>query len=1350
MVVVQEVKASLFDTPPMASRALMAGYKALFNCHNPASAGVAIFYRSCLHNLLTFSAERRDNAGRLLAVQMDWGGHKLLLACLYAPNLPAEAAPFYATLPTQLGPVGNRHLILTGDFNFVEDANADRIRSARVGAADGTNTPNDAACTPVFRAKWPALVDTFRHLHPASGGYTCTGWWGASRLDRFYVPPALLPYVMQCTAGPPCRSDHRLVRLTLSAATPPPTTGPGRRRLRMHFWRSPSLREDLRAWLLAEVDGAPLQPGALLAWWPGFKKRLFTYVQGLNQQTTRPPSGPAWQAARDAYTALEEAYAAVDEGDAGAVDLVTQRQATYNLAVAAAQRATATDAKPPPPWLHLNERPSPATTSRVRPHASRTYITALRDASGQLVGPGVAQANAMAAHFAQVSTSPAPSPQATATVLHAVRTQGNQLRGDQAAALGGRDVTTREVKEALKHSQPGKAPGLDGIPVELYRRYSDVLIPLLASLYSAIGMQEVVPPGFLDGIITALPKGGDATLPANYRPITLLNTDYRVLAKVLANRLLECLSDVISPSQSAFLKNRGIGNNIMLLQLAPHVLAQQQQSAVVAFLDIAKAYDTVHRDFLRETMRAMGAGDDFIAWVDLLLSGTFARAEVNGFISGLHAFTAGVRQGCPLAPLLYLFVAEALFRFLRGQGVGITLGNTMPLVAGQFADDTHTFLPNFQAVPTLLGHLDTYKAASGQATHPGKSRLLVIGHIPPGTVLPQQMAGIPVVTSATALGLAWQQGVAPPKPKKPWGELILAIETVYTRIAGMPLSAFGRAFAANGYGISRILYAAEFVGLPPPAMLNRLTKATSRLVDSKRGANSPGRFFPGVRWDLLTGHPTTGGFGVLPWEQHIRARHAVWAARLLSTPPESMPWVQAAFLILPEWVGAQALRTPYTPLHHLVGRFSNRGFLLAPLAPPLDRLLGALACLPHVTQLSPLPGGAWRQHLPVVHNPLLAQLDHTGTFSSAIDGIQQMVLVEGHATTVEGLLHFHETLQQGPAIIQPHRSAVHVAHSNNLDERELLDTVRAMLPADMLPPQGTIPWPSLSTDPAIFKAGQRVVPHLGWVLPDDTRVPLPDLTVKVATLMQLSHVTTERQRRMQVFVQLALHQPTADLVRLCTKLLAGTLRRLWRLRWANHYKEVYWRLVLDGHPTCERMHIQPQQPAADGGGGPDPGQHIVVDGRCLCGADMPGRLHHFWQCPAARAVVAELERCIGRPSVCRSHLWLIDPPAGVPSCIWPIVCLSALKAMWVARGLLLLPERRATMRGSPAAVLLVAQRRAVAAFWSCMHDFTVLGKVPQAWRRLLPAGTPFLHFPQQAGRLRTNRPAPAPAAADGD
>ena len=121
----------------------------------------------------------------------------------------------------------------------------------------------------------------------------------------------------------------------------------------------------------------------------------------------------------------------------------------------------------------------------------------------------------------------------------------------------------------------------------------------------------------------------------------------------------------------------------MLLQCLPHLLRQRRgvgmpHGAVVAFNDFRKAYDTVDRDFLLRAMAAQGLGDAFVALVRRLLTGTSSRAVVNGHVSTPAATAAGVRQGCPLAPLLYLFIEQALLRHLKARLPGLPVaGGTL-------------------------------------------------------------------------------------------------------------------------------------------------------------------------------------------------------------------------------------------------------------------------------------------------------------------------------------------------------------------------------------------------------------------------------------------------------------------------------------------------------------------------------------------------------------------------------------------------------------------------------------------------------------------------------------------------
>eukprot|EP00887_Chlorella_sp_A99_P005770 scaffold1.g5770.t1 len=306
------------------------------------------------------------------------------------------------------------------------------------------------------------------------------------------------------------------------------------------------------------------------------------------------------------------------------------------------------------------ERPCPDITAKLaKPRAAEAALT-LRAPNGALVDSPAGCAAILAKHNAAISARRPTEPAAQAEVLAALD-GGWRPSEEEAAALGAEAVTAAQVARAAKRSRPGRAPGSDGIPLALYKHKAlrDTFYPLLARLFSAIASEGRVPRGFLDGVIVGFFKSGDRADPGNYRPITLLNTDYKLLAKLLANRLAPLLPRLVDPEQTGFVRGRSIGENIHLLQLLPQLLAKQGRWALAVLVDFAKAYDTVDREFLLAAAERLGLGAGFVRWARLLLTDTRAWARVGGCTSPAEAFEAGVRQGCPLAPLLYLLTFYA-------------------------------------------------------------------------------------------------------------------------------------------------------------------------------------------------------------------------------------------------------------------------------------------------------------------------------------------------------------------------------------------------------------------------------------------------------------------------------------------------------------------------------------------------------------------------------------------------------------------------------------------------------------------------------------------------------------------
>jgi hypothetical protein len=219
-----------------------------------------------------------------------------------------------------------------------------------------------------------------------------------------------------------------------------------------------------------------------------------------------------------------------------------------------------------------------------------------------------------------------------------------------------------ELKASLDDMARDRSPGPDGISVDFYRTLRDTLGDAYTEMITSAIQQGRLPNGMTQGLITLLHKGGERELLTNWRPISLLNVSYKILAKSLQKRLQLMLSEVIDEDQSAFLPTRFILDNVLAQHEVIQWVRETKQDLVLLKLDFRKAYDTVHWDFLLAAMKKMGMPDHFINIVKMLLHDATSSVVINGEPTKPFPVQRGVRQGCPLAPYLFLVVAETLNR----------------------------------------------------------------------------------------------------------------------------------------------------------------------------------------------------------------------------------------------------------------------------------------------------------------------------------------------------------------------------------------------------------------------------------------------------------------------------------------------------------------------------------------------------------------------------------------------------------------------------------------------------------------------------------------------------------------
>ncbi|XP_019179038.1 PREDICTED: uncharacterized protein LOC109174248 [Ipomoea nil] len=291
--------------------------------------------------------------------------------------------------------------------------------------------------------------------------------------------------------------------------------------------------------------------------------------------------------------------------------------------------------------------------------------------------------------------------------------------------------TIIDVKAALFDMAPEKAPGPDGLSPAFFQHFWPVIGHDLAVFVIGCVENKDFPRGLNESNIVLIPKKKIPERVADLRPIALCNVVYKVLAKMLANRLKSCLGQVVSQSQSAFVPERLLTDNIIVASEIGHYLRRKTRGVMgwaALKLDMAKAYDRMEWSFLEGMLGALGFDRGWSDLIMLCVQTVNYAVLVNGEVVGQVCPSWGICQGDPLSPYLFILCAEGLSILLqqakaRGEIHGVRVARGAPAIPHLFfADDSLLFFrATQQEALRIKGCLDLYCLASGQLINYEKS-----------------------------------------------------------------------------------------------------------------------------------------------------------------------------------------------------------------------------------------------------------------------------------------------------------------------------------------------------------------------------------------------------------------------------------------------------------------------------------------------------------------------------------------------------------------------------------------------------------------------------------------------------
>ena len=293
------------------------------------------------------------------------------------------------------------------------------------------------------------------------------------------------------------------------------------------------------------------------------------------------------------------------------------------------------------------------------------------------------------------------------------------------------NLTLNDLFTTLK-TCTDSSPGPDGIPYSLIRLTWKFFGPLLLDSWNYSLNTGSLSHSHEQSYLKLLPKEGKNLLQLkNWRPITLSNCDIKIITKTLAIKVSNALSKIISPNQTAYIKNRQITDNLNLIQYATEKSAELDTSTMIVSLDAEKAFDSVEHWYLKEVLSKIGL-TDFIAVFDLLYKNQIVNIHLNGRIAGNYKIKNGVKQGDALSCILFVLGIEPLIRNINtdAEVKGIKIHDFPIPKTIAYADDVACIInPDKDNLQKIFDHYQEMSSVSGLNLNAEKTEIIINGNV---------------------------------------------------------------------------------------------------------------------------------------------------------------------------------------------------------------------------------------------------------------------------------------------------------------------------------------------------------------------------------------------------------------------------------------------------------------------------------------------------------------------------------------------------------------------------------------------------------------------------------------------
>ena len=292
-------------------------------------------------------------------------------------------------------------------------------------------------------------------------------------------------------------------------------------------------------------------------------------------------------------------------------------------------------------------------------------------------------------------------------------------------------ITEKDLIIALKSMPYGKSPGHDGLTKEFYEHFWDDLKFFFINSLKQSKIEGNLSISQRQAVIKLIvKKDRGKRFVKNWRPISLLNVDTKILSKSLAEKLKSALPELISSNQTAYVQNRCISESGRLISDVIEMCDILDIPGYLVTMDIEKAFDSLDHDFLLFVLKKFGFGENFIHWIKVLLNKQQSCVINGGFTTQYFNLEKGARQGDPISVYLFILALEVLFELIKNNDDirGITIFNHTFLYTS-FADDSTFFVNDLLSVKNLVDTFKVFSLFSGLNANFSKCEITGLGSL---------------------------------------------------------------------------------------------------------------------------------------------------------------------------------------------------------------------------------------------------------------------------------------------------------------------------------------------------------------------------------------------------------------------------------------------------------------------------------------------------------------------------------------------------------------------------------------------------------------------------------------------